>query len=219
MSSDQDTDTLDRREVERAASRTSPEQGVPPALEVWRDETPTGTYLVDAERSSVTFRARALGVWPVTGELGGVSGTVHLARPREASEVHIRVDADSLDTGNALRDAHLRSRSFLDTAHHDDMTFGSDAVRVLDEDGRALAVRGSLTVRGMTIAALFTVAHHDVWFRHGDDGQEIVRSRFLATAEVDRRAFDIPRHEAAALWGVMVARKVDVTVDLHVLMR
>jgi polyisoprenoid-binding protein YceI len=44
------------------------------------------------------------------------AGRVTLAEPVERSAVAVTIDAASIDTGNAERDAHLRSPDFLDVA-------------------------------------------------------------------------------------------------------
>ena len=63
--------------------------------------------------------------------------------------------AASIDTGNARRDAHLRSADFFDSGNHPDITFTVDGIR---PSGRGAAVTGALTVRASTWPLSFDAA-------------------------------------------------------------
>ena len=76
----------------------------------------------------------------------------------------ITVAAGSIDTKNPIRDKHLRSADFFDTATHPDLTFTADGVSPADE---GVQVTGRLTVRGRTRPASFdakvSTAEGEVW--------------------------------------------------------
>jgi polyisoprenoid-binding protein YceI len=70
---------------------------------------------------------------------------------RSSVEFHVRhfygltIDADSLDTDNKKRDAHLRSADFVHVDEHPSVRFLSDSAA---RDGDALTARGQLHAAG-----------------------------------------------------------------------
>src|SRR5699024_10473526 len=105
---------------------------------------PAGRYEIDPAASRLTFTTRHMfGMLPVSGSFAITGGTVEVAEPLTDSSVRAEVDAASFDTGNAKRDAHVRSSDYLDTERHPTMTFVSERV-----EGDALV--GSLTAHGVT---------------------------------------------------------------------
>lgn len=65
-----------------------------------------------------------------------------------ASDVRIRIDAASIDSGVAELDQELRGADFFDVANHPSIEFSSSAYEELSEDTGEL--RGNLTVMGTT---------------------------------------------------------------------
>lgn len=101
---------------------------------------------LDARNTRVTFVA-SLGPLPVRGEFRAVSGTLALpAADIERARIAIDVVTDSVHTGLAMRDRHLRAESFLHSAHAPLISFRSE--RVI-RDGAMLNVAGTLSLRGV----------------------------------------------------------------------
>jgi len=99
-----------------------------------------GRYRIDTERSSIGFRSRHfLGLLPVKGTFAIHHGTIEVAEPLAESNIRVSIDASSFHTGNAQRDAHVRSAKFLDTGRHPLIDFVADSVE-------AATVSGTLTV-------------------------------------------------------------------------
>jgi polyisoprenoid-binding protein YceI len=104
----------------------------------------SGTWILDPDRSSVEFRTRLLYgvIGTVRGGFGLYRGTLDMeARPA----IDLTIRADSIDTGNARRDAHLRSAAFFDADEHPEVRFESESAEL---DGEALRVRGTLRAAG-----------------------------------------------------------------------
>ena len=103
-------------------------------------------WRIDPDRSDVEFHSRYLwGLAPVKGRFARYEGTMNLsAQPA----IEMTIDADSLDTKNALRNKHLRSTLFFDVEHHPQVRFVSDSVTL---DGERLKVHGRLSVAGHSI--------------------------------------------------------------------
>ena len=68
-----------------------------------------GTYLLDAAHKRVGFVARHMMVSKVRGEFAEATATITVAEDPLQSSVTATIQAASIDTGQADRDAHLRS--------------------------------------------------------------------------------------------------------------
>src|SRR5215213_9115220 len=75
----------------------------------------TGTYTVDPTHSRVGFVARHAMVTKVRGSFNEFDGSGYFDGDNPAnSKLELRIQANSIDTRNADRDAHLRSNDFFD---------------------------------------------------------------------------------------------------------
>lgn len=141
-------------------------------------EPQAGTrWELDPARSTVEFRVRHFwGLVTVKGTFERVDGSLALA-PDGTRRIELTIDADSVDTSLARRDAHLRSADFFAVSEHPRVSFAS--TRVVDEgDGRLLRVAGDLEAAGKRIPLSFDALVHEV-----DDGLEVE-----ATTTADHRA-------------------------------
>jgi polyisoprenoid-binding protein YceI len=100
-------------------------------------------WRIDPARSSVEFRAPTFwGLVTVKGRFERYDGTLDL---RREPAIELTIEADSLDTGNKMRDKHLRGVDFFDAEHHPTVRFASDAAEL---EGERLMVRGQLHAHG-----------------------------------------------------------------------
>jgi polyisoprenoid-binding protein YceI len=104
---------------------------------------PTGTWTIDPSWSALEFEVRKLGLVTIKGRVPGFSGTIHGAE----GTINGVVDATSITTFDADRDAHLQSPEFFDTQRYPELTFASTSVEL---DGDELVVSGDLTIKGVS---------------------------------------------------------------------
>src|SRR3954469_5667808 len=105
-----------------------------------------GAWRLDPARSSVEFHVRHFyGLMTVKGEFAHYDGTLNLSA---TPAVELTLQAASLDTKMAKRDAHLRSEDFFDVERHPHVRFVSDSATV---EGETLRVRGQLHAAGRLI--------------------------------------------------------------------
>ena len=105
---------------------------------------PTGTWSIDPVWSSLEFEVRKLGLVTIKGRVPGFSGTIHGG---ESLAVDGVVDATSITTFDADRDAHLQSPEFFDTQRYPELRFVSTSVDLDDDE---VVVSGDLTIKGLT---------------------------------------------------------------------
>jgi polyisoprenoid-binding protein YceI len=145
----------------------------------------------------VLFKARTVfGLIPVNGEFGRFSGELEAA-PDGAVSGQLVVETESLSSGIARRDAHLRSEDFFGVREHPQLIFTLDQITPSGEDH--LDVTGELQIRDVTIPLAFTIYA----IAHGD------HLHIEGRADID--------HEAAGLGWVkpaMVSAKARADVAL-----
>ncbi len=129
---------------------------------------------VDGDETSVDFAVKTFwGLTTVHGRFDRFGGSYEPGP--NGPKIELTVDADSLDTGNATRDKHLRSTGFFHAAAHPQVRFTSTRVRHAG-DG-VLRVEGDLEAAGKIVPLEF-----DATVRQVDGALEVE-----ATTTVDQR--------------------------------
>jgi polyisoprenoid-binding protein YceI len=130
---------------------------IPPSTDTTSAELATARWRLDPARSSVEFHVRHFwGVVTVKGRFKLYEGTLDL---RSEPAVQLTIEADSLDTGIAKRDEHLRSDDFFDAEHYPQVQFVSDSAVL---EGDTLKVRGRLHAAGKSIPLELDATVHGV---------------------------------------------------------
>lgn len=169
----------------------------------------TGTWTLDPTHTSVELSVRHMMVATVRGRMQAKSGTLAIdptADP-ERSSVEVELDATTIDTGNADRDAHLRSPDFLSTDEYPTIRFRS--TRVDDRGDGTLLVRGDVTLRNVTRQISLEVelggVVQDPWGNY--------RMGFTATGAIDRSEFGLTWNAALEGGGLVVGDRIKMTID------
>ena len=130
---------------------------IPPSTDTTSAELATARWRLDPARSSVEFHVRHFwGLVTVKGRFKLYEGTLDL---RSEPAVQLTIEADSLDTGIAKRDEHLRSDDFFDAEHYPQVQFVSDSAVL---EGDTLKVRGRLHAAGESIPLELDATVHGV---------------------------------------------------------
>jgi polyisoprenoid-binding protein YceI len=85
----------------------------------------------------------------VRGRFPAASGVATIAERPENSTLEIEIDANSIDTQDETRDAHMRSDDFFGVEEHPTISFRSTAVRPSEGENH-WQVDGDLTIKGIT---------------------------------------------------------------------
>jgi polyisoprenoid-binding protein YceI len=172
-----------------------------------------GRWALDPLHSSVSFTVRHLMVSKVRGQFTSFDTEIVTADNPLDSTVEASVDLSSIDTGNADRDAHIRSADFFDVDQHPTLTFRSTGVR---HDGDDFAVDGDLTIHGVTRPV--TLALEVNGFQHASPFGD-VRAGFSATTEINRKDYGIEFNVPLEGGGVVVGEKIQVALELEVILQ
>ncbi|MCA1780640.1 MAG: YceI family protein [Dermatophilaceae bacterium] len=168
----------------------------------------TGSWTIDTSHSSVGFVARHAMVTKVRGTFNDYSGTATVGESLADSRVEVEIDANSVDTRSADRDAHLRSNDFFGTDEHARITFVSTSVKETGDDGFDLT--GDLTIKGTTKSVTIPFT-----FEGGaTDPFGNVRAGFEGKTVVNRKDFGLVWNAALETGGVLVSDKVTLEFDI-----
>jgi polyisoprenoid-binding protein YceI len=123
--------------------------GTPPAL--W------GHWLIDPQASHARFVASTLGgLVDTPGRFRSLSGTLVVDEGHAAGALVI--EASSIDTGNRMRDRHLRSRGFFDVKRHPQLCYHTHSISSRDRGGAR--IDGQLMVADICTPLPLDVAVH-----------------------------------------------------------
>ena len=124
---------------------TDTDTGRPSPAELIRDGAADGRWEVVGERSRVHFAVKHFwGLVTVRGSFARVTGVATVTVGNIAASLSL--EAESVRTGIAKRDAHLRSPDFFDAAAHPNLTFTTGHVSMAGED--RVEVLGELQAAG-----------------------------------------------------------------------
>jgi polyisoprenoid-binding protein YceI len=169
----------------------------------------TQTWQIDPAHSSIHFSVRHLVVAKVRGRLTRWSGTLEVPDGDFGrATARVTIDASSIDTGVADRDAHLRSADFFDVETYPEITFVS---RRVEGSAGDLELVGDLTLHGVTREVALEVesggASKDPWGN--------VRAIFSARTAIERKQFGLTWNQALETGGVMVGDKVEIELEVQ----
>lgn len=107
------------------------------------------TWKVDTMHSEVGFKVRHMMISNVSGSFGAFDAHATTAGDDFATaQFSFNADINSINTGVADRDGHLKSADFFDAESHPALTFTSTGITKIDNE--TLEIAGNLAIKGQT---------------------------------------------------------------------
>ncbi|GAA1481286.1 YceI family protein [Gordonia sinesedis] len=166
-----------------------------------------GTWTIDPVHSTVGFTVRHLMVSKVRGKFESFNGVITIDEDG-TPHVQAEIDVTSLTTGNADRDAHIRSADFFDAEKFPKATFVSTSV---EPNGDDYTLTGDFTLHGVTKPVSLALEFNGV---NPGMGQGPVAG-FEATTVLNRKDFGIDIEMPLEGGGVVVGDKVTITLEIE----
>lgn len=170
----------------------------------------TERWEIDSSHSSIHFSVRHLMIAKVRGQFGRWTGTLHVPEGdfRRAA-LGVVIDASSIDTGVADRDAHLRSADFLDVEKYPELSF--TAAEIKHQGGDRFDLIGLLTIKGVAQPVSLAVEEAG----RATDPWGNVRAVFSAKGSVSRKDFGLTWNQTLETGGVMVGDRVEIEIEIE----
>lgn len=167
-------------------------------------ELAPGKYNIDPAHTRVSFLIDHFVVSEVEGRFNDVKGSFVLDPKIEKSKVDVTIPVESLDTGVAKRDDHLKSADFFEVKKYPNMTFKSKKFSgKLDN----FKITGDLTIKGVTkevtLDGKYTGSVKDSWGN--------IRAAIRANGKINRKDFNITYNDMVEA-GPAVGDEVTIKV-------
>ena len=167
-----------------------------------------GDYMLDVTHTRIGFSARHAMVTTVRGQFGEFEGSAHLdTTDPAASSAKVNIRAASISTGQADRDAHLRSADFFDVETFPEIGFVTTSVT---RDAATWTVTGDLTIKGVTNPV--TIEFESSGSARDPYGN--LRVGFVGATSINRKDWGLTWNAALETGGVLVSEKIKLEFDV-----
>ena len=171
------------------------------------------TWQVDPNHSSFEFKIRHLTVSNVKGTFTKPKAAITIDDQDVTKlKVEVTIDAASVNTGNNMRDDHLRGADFFDVAKYPEITFVSKKVTRVDAD--RLKVTGDLTIHGVKREITMDVEGPTPEVK---DPSGNFRRGATATGKIYRKDFGLTWNRVLDTGGVVVGDEVTIYVEVELI--
>jgi polyisoprenoid-binding protein YceI len=173
-------------------------------------------WFFEPGHTAAEFCVRHMMVTSVRGHFKNIHGNLLFdpADPK-ATSVEVIIQAAAIWTGEADRDAHLKSADFLDVEKHPNITFSGGQVEIVGASDAVLT--GELTIRGVTRLVPLHVHYlgqwQTPWWEDGVDKGPKTRAGFVATTTINRHDFGVSWNQTLDKGGIVVGNMVEITID------
>lgn len=102
------------------------------------------SLIIDTSSSEVSFQVKKLGIFTINGSINGFTGDVYFSEEAFTdANFNVCVSPSSINTGNAKRDEHLKSKDFFFVNEHPKICFRSTSIQ---SKGNGYEAAGNLTL-------------------------------------------------------------------------
>jgi len=171
---------------------------------------PPGPWTIDPAHTSVGAAAQHLGISSVHGRFTEFSGQIEIA-PDDVTKSRVAavIRAASVDTGNRMRDDHLRSPDFLNVERYPEISYVSTGLAPAGPD--RWTVHGELTLHGVVRPVDLDLAYLGT----GSDPWGGTRAAFRATAELHREDFAMDYNQVVRAGVALIGTTLRVELDVQ----
>jgi polyisoprenoid-binding protein YceI len=168
-----------------------------------------GAYTVDPTHSHLGFSTRHAMVTTVRGQFKEFSGVAKVDTEHPGnSSVSVTIKPESIETGTADRDAHLRSADFFDADTYPEITFVSTDVERTDDV--TWVITGDLTIKDVTKSV--AIEFESTGSARDPFGN--LRVGFEGGTTISRKDWGLTWNAALETGGVLVSDKIKLDFDI-----
>ena len=117
------------------------------------------TYSLDASHSRLGFTVKHMGISDFNGNFGSFETKITTSKADFSDAVvELSADVNTINTGNEMRDGHLKTADFFDTEKYPKLTFKSTSFKLVK--GKQYKIVGDLTLHGVTKKVELDALHY-----------------------------------------------------------
>ena len=171
-------------------------------------DTIPGNWSIDKPHTQLKFTVSHLVISDVDGNFKIVEGGMQSTKADFSdAKIGFIVDANSIFTDNDMRDNHLKSDDFLNTAKYPQIKFESTSFTPLGDNKYKLV--GNLTIRDVTKSVTFDVKYGGTVVMWGK-----THAGFKATTKLNRFDYNLKWDKTTEAGGLIAGKEVDITVNV-----
>jgi polyisoprenoid-binding protein YceI len=158
---------------------------------------------IDNAHSEIGFKVRHLMISSVKGNFQTFSGGIH-----ENGDIFVSINTNSVNTGNADRDNHLKGADFFNAEEYPVMTFTAKGANLENTE-----LMGELTIKDVTLPIVLDVDYNgmsvDPWgnTKHG----------YEINGVINRANYGLTWNAPLETGGVLVSEEVKISIDLQLM--
>lgn len=119
----------------------------------------TITYSVDGSHSRLGFTIKHMGISDFNGSFNSFETKITTTKADFSDAVvELSADVNTINTGNEMRDGHLKGADFFDTEKFPKLTFKSTSFKLVK--GNKYKIVGDLTMHGVTKKVELDATHY-----------------------------------------------------------
>ena len=167
---------------------------------------------IDLVRSTIGFRVKHLLVSNVIGEFKEYTASIYASGEDFLStEIEVRLNPASIDTGDNARDAHLKRAGFFNVQRFNEITFKG---RSLEEAGHEIYfLYGDLTIKDITRAIKLDVEFSGVT----KDPRGGRRACVVVTGKINRTDWGLIWSALMESGGVVVSEEIFIKCEIELI--
>jgi polyisoprenoid-binding protein YceI len=175
------------------------------ALAAISQTTAADNYTIDPAHTRVGFAARHFGINTVKGRFKEFAGKVTM-EGEALKEANATIQVQSIDTGVAKRDEHLRTADFFDAATYPTITFKTKRI---EQNAGQVVMTADFTMRGVTkelrLPVTLSKPIKDPWGG--------TRVGLAARAKLNRKDYGIKYNDVLESGIPAVGDEVEIEID------
>ena len=167
-------------------------------------------WAIDPSHSKVAFKVKHLMISNVLGNFKEFEGAATTdGDDFSSAQISFSLNASSIDTEMADRDAHLRSADFFDAENYPKISFSGNGLKDLGDDMYELT--GELTIKDVTKSVTLSVEFGGIM----PDPWGNVKAGFSVNGKINRKDFGLNWNAALEAGGVLVGEEVKISADIE----
>lgn len=165
---------------------------------------------IDPAHSQVMFNVSHLVISEVTGSFKSFSGNITASKPDFTdAKIDFRVDINSINTENQMRDDHLKGDDFFNAGKFPQMIFKGKELKKIS--GNKYQLTGDLTIRDITKTVTLDVTYagtvNDPWGN--------TKAGFKIKGKINRFDYNLKWNTMTEAGGAVVGQDVEMVINLE----